>query len=116
MRVLQPEHPQLLMLEARLLIRSEEWLSAVRVLKPLEGQSLLDPSLMFALLAGGLFQLNDPDWCRYAADLLQNHGNSGSVLVLSRFLHHADRLPRVARERMFIAYLQAHVAERLAAI
>lgn len=112
MQVLRPDDPQVLMCEARMLIRFQDWIGAVRILKQLEGGNIVDKSLIFSLLAGCLYQIGDSEWCRYAADLLQFSAGPAALILLSRFLRHSDRAARVMPERIFINYFHARVEER----
>ncbi len=83
--------------EVRLLIRREDWIGAVRLLKRLETRQALDQGLSVALLAGCLFKLRDPEWRRYGSQLLQESSSPTALSLVARFLQIPDDKTSEAR-------------------
>ncbi len=76
--------------EVRLLIRREDWIGAVRLLKRLETRQALDQGLSAALLAGCLFKLRDPEWRRYTLLVLRESSSPTALSLVARFLQMPD--------------------------
>lgn len=97
--------------EIRLLLRQQDWIGAVRLLKQMEMSKTLDRALLSAMLAGCLFKMRDFEWCIYAEEILREHRDGAAAAVLAKFVSVEQKV--VSRDGGLQEIQRDRIVERL---